>query len=45
MHRTRRDATGVVEFALLCIIAAALSGCIVYVPYSAPPPHYYHYWR
>lgn len=25
-------------------LLSILSGCVVYVPYSAPPPRY-HYWR
>lgn len=36
----RRLGTIAVTLALLSM----LSGCVVYVPYSAPPPHY-HYWR
>ena len=37
---TRRLGTIALALALLSM----LSACVVYVPYSAPPPHY-HYWR
>jgi hypothetical protein len=30
--------------ALALGLLSLLSGCVVYVPYSAPPPRY-HYWR
>jgi hypothetical protein len=26
-------------------LLSVLSGCVVYVPYAAPPPPRYHYWR
>jgi hypothetical protein len=37
---TRRLGTIVLALGLLSM----LSGCVVYVPYSGPPPRY-HYWR
>jgi hypothetical protein len=36
----RRIGTLMLALALVSI----LSGCVVYVPYSPPPPRY-HYWR
>ena len=32
------------KLAAALTLLALLSGCVVYMPYSAPPPHY-HYWR
>lgn len=26
------------------VLLSTLSGCVIYVPYSEPPPRY-HYWR
>jgi hypothetical protein len=37
---TRRIGTVALALALLSFLA----GCVVYVPYSAPPPQY-RYWR
>jgi hypothetical protein len=39
-----RGNRGVGTLALGLALLSLLSGCVVYVPYSAPPPHY-HYWR
>ena len=32
------------KLAAALALLALLAGCVVYVPYSAPAPHY-HYWR
>jgi hypothetical protein len=42
--RGRRASRRLGTIALALGLLSMLSGCVVYVPYSAPPPRY-HYWR
>lgn len=39
-----RGKSGIGAIVAALALLSLLSGCVVYVPYSAPPPRY-HYWR
>ena len=42
--KRKRGLPGLGAIVAAVVALSLLSGCVVYVPYSGPPPRY-HYWR